>query len=229
MMLGTPSALARSAPQPKFAMLIIINDDAAYTSWIFRHRGGFVIDSKRKPTKGHLTLHRATCPIIKPHKRARLTTGAHLKACSLDAAELAAWAVEQTQGAPTACSQCQPDREPVPGDQHARHALTRVGKEILSHVLDLAILYLDGEERHYGPSVKAVAVYLDKTPKQILPALERLVEESYLECDPPSGNGSAAEKSIVYPTARALRTIPAFDAMSGKALTAELESLKPSV
>lgn len=208
-------------------MLIVINDDAAYVSWLSRHRQGYVVDSKRKPTKGHLTLHRATCPIIKPHKRARLTTGAHCKACSLDMEELAAWAVEQTGGGLAACSECRPaEQEPPASADHAVHALTRLGKEIVSYVLDLAVLYLDGEERAYGPSVEAIAVYLDKTPKQILPAMGRLVEEDYLACDPTQASGTLSANSVMYPTARALRSIPAFGAMSRQALTAELESLQ---
>ncbi len=208
-------------------MLIIINDDAAYVSWISHHRQGYVVDSKRKPTKNHLVLHRATCPVIKPHKRARLTTGAHLKACSLDVDELAAWAVEQTGAGLNACAECQPDHEKsLAGEDHAQHALTRLGKEAVSYVLDLAVMYLDGEERHYGPSVEAIGVYLDKTPKQILPVVERLIEDDYLECDQPAAEESLAAASIVYPTERAMRTIPAFGEMSGDALAAELESLR---
>lgn len=208
-------------------MLIIINDDAAYVAWIAHHRQGYVVDSRRKPTKNHLMLHRATCPIIKPHKRARLTTGAHLKACSVDQEELATWAMEQTGGGLTACSECQPDhQQPRTPEDHARHALTRLGKEIVSYVLDLAVLYLDGEERHYGPSVEAIAVYLDKTPKQIMPALERLMEEDYLECEPAAAHGPPTARSIIYPTARAMRTIPAFGAMSKRALAAEVASLR---
>jgi hypothetical protein len=210
-------------------MLIIINDDAAYVSWISRHRHGYVVDSKRNPAKNHLILHRATCSIVKPHKRARLTTGAHIKACSLDAAELAAWAVEQTGGGLTVCPECRPDQEDSPTTEHqAKHALTRLNKDILSYVLDLAVMYLDGEERQYRLSVQGIASYLDKTPRQIMPALGRLIEEGYLACDPPATNGTPPAMSVIYPTALALRTIPAFDAMPKRALAAELESLKGS-
>lgn len=207
-------------------MLIILNDDAVYVSWISRHRQGFVVDCQRKPTKNHLKLHRATCSLIKPHKRARLTTGAHAKACSSDAAELAAWALEQTGGGLVACSECQPDREESATAEHqAKHALTRLGREILSYVLDLAVMYLDGEERHYHPNIEGIAVYLAKSTGQIKPALRRLIEEGYLDCDPPVTNGGPPATSIIYPTARALRTIPAFDAMPQSAVAAELDSL----
>lgn len=208
-------------------MLVVINDDAIYVSWIYRHRQGFVVDCNRKPTKQHLVLHRATCSVIKPHKRARLTTGAHIKACSLDAAELASWALEQTGGGVVACSECQPDQEePATSEHQAKHSLTRLGRDILSYVLDLAVMYLDGEERHYHPNVQGIAMYLAKSPGQIMPALQRLIEEGYLDCDPPAANGAPPATSIIYPTASALRTIPAFAVMANSAVAAELKNLK---
>jgi hypothetical protein len=208
-------------------MLIIINDDAVYVSWISRHRQGFVVDCQRKPTKNHLILHRATCSVIKPHKRARLTTGAHIKACSLDAAELTAWALEETGGRVVACSQCQPDQEEFANVEHqTAHSLTRLGRDILSFVLDLAVMYLDGVERHYHPNVQGIAVYLGKSAGQIMPAVRRLIEEGYLDCGPPASKSEPPATSIIYPTARALRTIPAFDTMPNGALDVELASLK---
>ncbi len=186
------------------AMLIILNDDAVYISWISRHRHGFVVDCRRKPTKNHLVLHRATCSVVKPHKRARLTTGAHIKACSLDADELAAWALEQTGGGLSPCSECQPrQEEPANAEHHATHALTRLGRDILSYVLDLAVMYLDGVERHYHPNLDDISVYLGKSAGQIMPAAGRLIDEGYLDCDPPAINGALPEMSIIYPTSKA--------------------------
>jgi hypothetical protein len=208
-------------------MLIILNDDSVYIAWIARHRQGFVVDCQRKPTKNHLILHRATCSVIKPHKRARLTTGAHVKACALDAAELTAWAAEQTGGGVIACSECQPLLEESAGAEHqATHALTRLGRDILSYVLDLAVMYLDDVERHYHPNVQDIAVYLGKSAGQIMPAVRRLIVEGYLDCYPPATDGAFPAASIIYPTARALRTIPAFDALSDEALEVELASLE---
>ena len=123
-----------------------------------------------------------------------------------------------------ACPECQPQQELCPADDHhATHRLTRLGRDVLSYVLDLAVMYLDGEENRYGPGVDAIATYLDKTPAQILPAIERLIEDGYLvrRCPPASGRGP----EVIYPTARALRTIPAFDAMTENALVAELDGL----
>jgi hypothetical protein len=207
-------------------MLIIINDDPVYVSWLSRHRQGYVIDSKRKPTKNHLILHRATCSVIKPHKRARLTSGAHIKACSLDVEELAAWALEQTGGGVIACSECEPNQEPATCEHQAKHSLTRVGRDTLSYVLDLAVMYLDGEERYYHPKVHDIAAYLAKSPGQIMPALQRLIAEGYLDCEPPATNGAPSVGSIIYPTASALRTIPAFAVLANSVVDTELRSLK---
>lgn len=207
-------------------MLIIINDDPAYVSWLSRHRQGYVVDCNRKPTKNHLILHRATCSVIKPHKRARLTSGAHIKACSLHVEELAAWALEQTGGGVIACSECEPNQEPATCEHQANHSLTRLGRDILSYVLDLAVMYLDGEERHYHPKIDDIAVYLAKSPGQIMPALQRLIAEGYLDCEPPATNGAPSATSIIYPTVSALRTIPAFAVMANSAVDAELRNLK---
>ena len=208
-------------------MLIIINDDPAYLSWISRHRQGFVVDSKSKPKKNDLTLHRATCSIIKPHKRARLTTGAHIKACSLNVADLLSWALEQTGGGLIACSECQPDHEEsVPTAHQAKHALTRLGRDILSYVLDWAVMYLDGEETHFHATVENAGLNLDKTVPQVMPVIHRLIDEGYLECDRPPGQTSLAATAITYPSAEALRMIPAFGAMSEEDLGTELNRLK---
>jgi hypothetical protein len=145
----------------------------------------------------------------------------------LDVEELAAWALEETGGGVIACSQCQPDREePATCEHQANHSLTRLGRDILSYVLDLAVMYLDGEERHYHPKIDDIAVYLAKSPGQIMPALQRLTADGYLDCEPPATNGAPSATSIVYPTVSALRTIPAFAVMANSAVNAELRNLK---
>jgi len=207
-------------------MLIIINDDAAYVSWLSRHRQGFVVDAKRKPIRNHLVLHRSNCPIIKPHKRARLTSGAHLKACSADISELEAWAEEQTGGGLTGCVECQSYEDESPDGVHdERGALTRLGRDILSYVLDLAVMYLDGEQTHYHPTLQDIAGYLGKTPAQIEPAMRRLIVEGHLNCNV-GANGNSFSRAVVYPTHQSLRSIPAFEAMPAQSLDAELTTLK---
>lgn len=209
-------------------MLIIINDDAAYVSWLTHHRQGYVVDARRQPGRGHAVLHRANCSVIKPHKRARLTAGAHLKACSLDVAELEEWARDYTGSQLAGCPECVPyEQESTAAGHDEAQALTRLGKDILSYVLDLAVMYLDGQQTQYRPTIVEVAEYLDKTPMQIRPAAERLIEEGYLECNGQADRPPAPyETAVVYPTARSLRSIPAFADMPAKALNAELDELK---
>jgi len=208
-------------------MLIIMNDDAAYLAWVSHHRHGFVVDSPRQLKKNHLTLHRANCSEIKPHKRARLTTGTHMKACSMDSAELLSWALEQTGGGLTPCGQCQPDHEDtVPTAQRSNQALTRLEREILAYVLDLAVMFLDGEETHFRATVESAAAYLDKSVAQIMPQFQRLIDDGYLELEHPPGHGGLMAKSVTYPSAKAMQTIPAFGAMPASELAAELDRLK---
>jgi hypothetical protein len=78
-------------------MILFLDEDRAYLSWVTHHRNGFVLDCNRKPTKHHLILHRAICPEIKHSatKTTHWTTGHHMKACSLNAEELKTWALRQ--------------------------------------------------------------------------------------------------------------------------------------
>ena len=210
-------------------MLIIINDDPIYVSWLSRHRQGFVVDAKHKLTRNHLVLHRAICSEIKPHKRARLTTGGHIKACSLDASELETWAREQTGGGLTDCPHCRPkEEESVSLDVPASGALTRLGREALSYVLDVTVMYLDGETTRYRATVQDVAEYLGKTAAQVSPTLQRLIDDGYLECPAGVDKVSSAATAIAYPTTKALQTIPAFAAMSQQGVAAELDRLNAS-
>ncbi len=67
-------------------MILFLDEDRAYLSWVTHHRNGFVLDCHRKPNKHHLMLHRAICPDIKRSatKTTHWTTGHHMKACSLN-------------------------------------------------------------------------------------------------------------------------------------------------
>ena len=208
-------------------MLIIVNDDPAYRSWIARHRDGFVVDCQRKPTKGHVVLHRATCPLIKPHGRARLTSGAHIKVCSLHLVELSDWTREETAGGLQNCPECSPEQSSIEtANQPATHALTRLGRDVVSYVLDLAVIYLDGEAPHFRPTIGQIAQYLEKTPPQIRPTIERLVADGHLTCDSAEAPAKWSDETLVRPTAKSLSSIPAFGAMGPADLLAELDRLQ---
>ena len=89
-------------------MILFLDEDRAYLSWVTHHRSGFVLDCHRKPTKHHLILHRAIRPAIKHSatKTTHWTTGHHMKACSLNADELKTWAHEQTGANASGCVSC---------------------------------------------------------------------------------------------------------------------------
>src|SRR5947207_1006333 len=111
-------------------MIVFLNDDRAYHSWVTHHRRGFVLDSHRRPAKHAAVLHRASCSDVKHSqtKKTHWTTGPHLKACSLDADELRAWATQETGSEPTDCPSCLAAEEVHP-DDHPLH-LTKLDKEI---------------------------------------------------------------------------------------------------
>jgi hypothetical protein len=161
-------------------MILFLDEDRAYLSWVTHHRRGFVLDGNRKPTKHHLMLHRATCPEIKHSatKTTPWTTGHHLKACSLNAEELKAWAKEETGADPNGCVSCLVTDEPNPADQPIH--LTKLDQEILSFVLEVVTLHLDEGSGDYWLNVGMVAKCLDKTPAQLSAALSRLVVDGLL-------------------------------------------------
>jgi hypothetical protein len=79
-------------------VIVFINEDRAYISWLARHRGGFVLDALRKPTRKQPALHRATCDEIRrsPTKRSHWTTGRHLKVCAAQREELLEWSAVES-------------------------------------------------------------------------------------------------------------------------------------
>jgi hypothetical protein len=209
-------------------VVIFLNEEAAYFSWIAHHRNGFVLDWLRKPTKKQPVVHRARCSAIKraKTKRTHWTTGRHMKACSLDIEELVAWAKKEAGAEPAYCEQCAPTNESVsfvgPHDRH----LTKLGKEIVDYVVEIALIHLDQADSEYALSVGDVAKCVDKTPGQITPGLLRLVEDGYLRLQGDVIAGTTLPVDYgVYPTEDALRTLPAFKKMSKRKIKAELDIL----
>lgn len=208
-------------------MVIFVNEERAYLSWLAHHRHGFVLDLLKRPTKKRPVIHRAVCDDIKTStsKKTHWTTGRHIKACSLDIEELLAWAETESEGEPIYCERCRPTDDAVQSDApHERH-LTKLGKDIVDYVAEAAVVCLD-QGVEYDASVGEVADYLGKTASQITPALLRLVEDDYLRIegglDPDDTSPSDRQ---VYPTADALRILPAFEQMPLGSVKAELEHL----
>ena len=71
-----------------------------YLSWVLGNPHGFVINANKAPSQmpDHMqgmTWHHANCSTIDPKRHKRLVSGATMKACSLNPAPLAIWAVER--------------------------------------------------------------------------------------------------------------------------------------
>ncbi len=206
-------------------MIIFLHEEKAYRHWVTHHRQGFVLDGRHKPKIGHLTLHRAVCPTVKPagSGASHLTTGPHLKACSLDAAELRQWGMESSGAEPAVCNQCRP-LETSPPEEEIH--LTRIGKEILEYVLEAASIHFEPDTPPYRLSVQDIADCLGKEVSHLTQSLRPLVHDGLLIVDGWSGHGTPAPRKIVYPTAKALRTMADFAEADDEALEAELAKLK---
>jgi hypothetical protein len=207
-------------------MILFLDEDRTYLSWVTHHRNGFVLDGNRKPTKHRLTLHRAACPEIKHSatKTTHWTTGHHMKACSLNAEELKSWAKEQTGADPSGCVSCLVTDESHPADQPIH--LTKLDQEILSFVLEVVTLHLDEGSGAYWLNVGMVAKCLDKTPAQLSAALSRLVvdgllivTEKWKPVEP------LPTKCGLLPTVLTMKTLAAYQDRSDEEIEAEIRML----
>lgn len=222
--------LAKGAP-----VIIILNDDPVYVSWLRRHRSGFVLDTRRKATKRNTTLHRASCAEIRHAKtrRTHWTTRGRVKACSQHRGELTDWVREQIGTEPTFCGVCDPGRDlwqPTfnEASRESDHHLTKLDNDILSAVLESAVIHLDND-LEFRLTLGDVGQYLSKTPGQLATAVSRLVSEQMLEVEEAATNGERASTTRVFPTARSLCTVPAFAELDSNDLQRELSSLHTGV
>ncbi len=88
-------------------MIIFIDDEKEYLSWLARHPEGFVVNSYKKPLHSYLMLHRATCKMINL-KKGNHTTHAYIKTCSQDKKKLEIWAKIEIKGDLSICKHCNP-------------------------------------------------------------------------------------------------------------------------
>jgi hypothetical protein len=208
-------------------VVIFVNEERAYLSWLAHHRHGFVLDMLKHPTRKQPILHRASCDDIKAarSKKTHWTTGRHVKACALDMDELLGWMATESDSQPVYCDKCKPtDETHSLIGPHEKH-LTKLGKDIVDYVVEAAVVCLD-QGAEYDASVADVAAYLGKTPAQITAALLRLVDVGYLRIEGEfDARNDLPGQRLIFPTADALRTLPAFEQMTVGKVKAELEHL----
>jgi hypothetical protein len=208
-------------------MIIFVDEEHAYRMWIAHHRAGFVLDAPRAHSPKHLVLHRATCPEIKhsASKRTHWTTGNRMKLCALAIDELKRWSAERLDGTPQECPVCRPAAEVIEVAADASHPAqprTRLGREIMAYVLDVAVIHLDNQDDEYHLTLADVAEYLSKSVRQLSSAVLRLVEDNDLSIAGSLSPGTPlSARHTLVPTAKALRTVPAYAGLT----EAQLQSL----
>jgi hypothetical protein len=205
-------------------MIVFLDEERAYLYWVAHHRAGYVLDCLRKPTKSRLLLHRATCPEIKAShaRRTHWTTGRHQKACSLDIEELKSWAMEQAHAEPKTCPTCLTGELEHDQPLHLNH----LDKEVLAFVLEVATLHLDDRDASYLLTVGKAAKCLAKTPGQLTATFQRLVDQGLLTLSCKVGQGATPPIHCqLMPTVAAMKTLPAFQAVSDAEIEVELATL----
>lgn len=208
-------------------MIIFLNEDRAYLSWVTRHRQGYVIDGRRKPKAGLFFMHRATCDAIKSASSPRLhwTTGAKVKAYSLDQQELETWVTDEIGANLRYCESCRPDDDHPVSDARQAHA-TKLGRNVLDYVLEAALIHMEHGYAAYRLTVTDIADCLGKTPGQISNVLHQLIDDGLLAVSEKfEGARSIPPKRIVLPTMLAMRTLEAFHSDSDCAIQNELAKL----
>ena len=209
-------------------MILFLDDDAQCRNWLVHHHQGYALEGMRNRKSTRLILHRANCTELKEAiglKRA--TTHQRWVGCSTTRGELTAWAAEEYQTPPLICEAClaaEPTPDEVPNDHH----LTRLARDILDYVLDVAVMHLEPDAKAYQLTVGDVAHCLAKTGGQLAPALERLKDARLIEIEDVKRRRTDADHRVVRPTAEALRTLPYFAAWTPSDLESEVAKLQPS-
>jgi hypothetical protein len=210
-------------------MIIFLNDDQAYLSWVRFHRDGFVLDGRRRHGRHQGLLHRSTCATIRGGKHKHWTTGTRLKACSMDLSELADWARETSGAEASACEACHPGTETsenLAGASAEATRFTPLSSNVLTYTLETAIIHLSNGAAGYRLTVADIAACLRKTPAQLTQAIQRLLDAGYLTISRPlRRNGAFAENGLIRPTIAALRTLEAYASSSDGELQAEIDKL----
>ncbi len=92
-------------------MILFQDKDSEYLQFLSKpeNRTGFVVNTTRKPSKGYVMLHKATCGTIQGAPTSgRTFTGDYCKVWAATAAELIAWSETELGRAPKPCGRCRP-------------------------------------------------------------------------------------------------------------------------
>lgn len=93
-----------------------VDDDPGYVAWLTAHPSGYVLNTFPHVSASYLILHRARCRTVnRPLSADRQWTHQYGKTCSVERAELAAWARRETGKAVHPCGSCLPAETPATG------------------------------------------------------------------------------------------------------------------
>jgi hypothetical protein len=140
------------------------------------------------------------------------------------------WASSECCGDASACDQCKPAEviraEALVPTEAGPRPLTKQGGDIVDYVLDVALIHLGQGDGGYHVTVGDLAQYLAKTRAQVTPAVIRLLEDGYLRTEGEIVPGAALSRDqALFPTARAMRILPAFEHLPDLEIEAELSRL----
>lgn len=88
-------------------MILFIDDNEAYLTWLQQNPHGFVVNCDRKPSPRLLMYHKADCFHIQRWEGRNLTVD-YIKVCSNDLQELKKWAEVIIGGEVQYCRSCSP-------------------------------------------------------------------------------------------------------------------------
>jgi hypothetical protein len=208
-------------------MIIFVDDEGPLRSWLMHHRQGYALEGMRNRKATRLLLHRAPCSELKDSLRlARATTHRRWVACSSTRGELTAWSTAEYETEPIVCEVClQDDVQQPPSD--AAHHLTRLARDVLDYVLDVALVHMEPDAKPYRLTVADIAQCLGKTCGQLTHALEHLAAEDIVAIEEHARKRSTSgDHRVVYPTANALRKLPYFSEWDQASLEAEVVKLE---
>ena len=103
------------------ALTVFDSGDAPYFRWLRMHPEGYVVNTRRRPTTGYFTLHRASCRTIRTYGDDQhdggFTEREYVKVCADDPEEIRVWAAKHRQnvsGLIHRCGACRPDAHLYP-------------------------------------------------------------------------------------------------------------------
>lgn len=211
-------------------MIIFLNEDGAYRSWILHHRAGYVLDGRWRSRLTQLKLHRARCQAVQIARRkaTHATTGGRFKACCATLEELRAWAEANSGSPPQICPACEPTKVQPAEAIDGSHHLSLLSARMLDYVLEVAVVHLENPASPFRLPLTEVAACLGKTVGQLTETTQNLVNEGLIVEIPIRRGRRSAVDRLILPTAAALRTLPFFRNLSTQQLSAEMERLKPT-